>query len=195
MEAAEALSESIYDEDFDTLEKDYKSEIKKAFAGIEDELKELGEQSMKGFIEGLTENTDYMKGQVKEFLNGMIDTFRQELGIHSPSKVTMKLGAFTGEGFADGLKDMVKTVKKVAENIADTVTDTLDFGDMDGIKSLASVSASNGLNRAYGSNNAPTTQVINFNQTNNSPKALDRLTIYRQTNNLLFGAKVRLNNV
>lgn len=195
MEAAEALSESIYDEDFDKLEKDYKSEIKKAFAGIEDELKELGEQSMKGFIEGLTENTDYMKGAVKEFLDGMIDTFRRELGIHSPSKVTMKLGAFTGEGFADGLKDMVKTVKKVAENIADTVTDTLDFGDMDGIKSLASVSASNGVNRQNGANNTPTTQVINFNQTNNSPKALDRLTIYRQTNNLLFGAKVRLNDV
>ena len=39
------------------------------------------------------------------------------------------------------------------------------------------------------------TQIINFNQVNNSPKALDRLTIYRQTNNILFSAKVGLSNV
>ena len=107
----------------------------------------------------------------------------------------MKLGAFTGEGFADGLKDMISTVKKTAQQIADTVTNTLDFGDMGAVKSIASIPTSNGVNRQNGANNTPTTQVINFNQTNNSPKALDRLTIYRQTNNLLFGAKVRLNNV
>lgn len=195
MEAAEALSESIYDEDFDKLEKDYKKEIKKAFSGIEKELQDLGEQSMKGFLEGLTGNTDYVRGTVKEFLNGMIETFRQELGIHSPSKVTMKLGEFTGEGFVNGLKDMINTVKKTAQQIVDTVTDTLDFGDMGAVKSIASVSTSNGVSRQNEANNAPTTQVINFNQTNNSPKALDRLTIYRQTNNLLFGAKVRLNDV
>lgn len=39
------------------------------------------------------------------------------------------------------------------------------------------------------------TQNINFNQTINSPKAVDRLTLYRETNDLLFSAKVRLANV
>lgn len=41
-------------------------------------------------------------------------------------------------------------------------------------------------------NNSSTTsatQIYNFNQTNNSPKALDRLTIYRQTRNLMAMAK------
>lgn len=38
-------------------------------------------------------------------------------------------------------------------------------------------------------------QIINFNQTINSPKAVDRLTLYQETNNLLFSAKVRLGNV
>ena len=38
-------------------------------------------------------------------------------------------------------------------------------------------------------------QTVIFNQTINSPKAVDRLTLYRQTNSMLFGAKVRLNNV
>ena len=35
----------------------------------------------------------------------------------------------------------------------------------------------------------------NFNQTNNSPKALSRLEIYRQTKNQLFAAKGRLQYV
>lgn len=39
------------------------------------------------------------------------------------------------------------------------------------------------------------TQNVTFNQTINSPKAVDRLTVYRETNDLLFSAKVRLGNV
>ncbi len=38
-------------------------------------------------------------------------------------------------------------------------------------------------------------QNVTFNQYNNSPKAMDRLSVYRETNNLLFSAKVRLQNV
>ncbi len=195
MEAAQSLSENIYKDDFEKVKKDYKNEVKKAFSGIEKELQKLGEQSMKGFIEGLTADTDYMKGEVKKYIDEMIAAFRNELGIHSPSKVTMQLGRYTGEGFADGLKDMIKTVKKAAEQITDSVTDTLDFGDIGSFKSVANNYRGNSSNGVYGADNAVRTQVINFNQTNNSPKALDRLTIYRQTNNMLFGAKVRLNNV
>ena len=39
------------------------------------------------------------------------------------------------------------------------------------------------------------TQNVTFNQNINSPKAVDRLTLYRETNSLLFSAKVRLANV
>ena len=36
---------------------------------------------------------------------------------------------------------------------------------------------------------------VTYNQTINSPKAVDGMTIYRQTNSLLFASKVGLNNV
>ncbi len=39
------------------------------------------------------------------------------------------------------------------------------------------------------------TQTVNFYQTNNSPKAVDRLSVYRDTKSLLFGAKARLRHV
>ena len=59
-------------------------------------------------------------------------------------------------------------------------------------------SNANGLNGAItttGQESKEFNQYNTFNQYNNSPKALDRLSIYRDTNNLLFGAKVRLQNV
>lgn len=61
-------------------------------------------------------------------------------------------------------------------------------------------SANNGIsgvseNVVGNTENAKNVQNVTFNQYNNSPKALDRLTIYRDTNNMLFSAKVRLGNV
>ena len=50
-------------------------------------------------------------------------------------------------------------------------------------------------NQLAGIKNTSMTQTVTFNQTINSPKALDRLTLYRQTNSLLFNAKVRMANV
>lgn len=45
-----------------------------------------------------------------------------------------------------------------------------------------------------GTTNTRTANMV-FNQTINSPKALDRMTLYRETNSLLFTAKVREGNV
>ena len=46
-----------------------------------------------------------------------------------------------------------------------------------------------------GTGDVVNTQNVTFNQTINSPKAVDRLTLYRETNDLLFSAKVRMSNV
>ena len=153
-----------------------------------------GWQSFKGFLSGLTENTDYMEASVKTFIQGMIDTFKKQLKISSPSKVMENLGEFTGEGFADGLRDMVKTVQQAAKEITDSVKQSLDLGDMSTAKGIIS-RASGASGATGGAYVGDRSQNITFIQNNNSPKALDRLTIYRQTNGLLFSAKVGLSNV
>ncbi len=70
------------------------------------------------------------------------------------------------------------------------------------IEQLDVVGVKNALNRNVNSMNgiasagtSVETQNVTFNQYNTSPKALSRLDIYRQTNNLLFSAKVGLQNV
>ena len=125
----------------------------------------------------------------------MIDTFKQQLGIASPSKVMMKLGEYTGEGFADGMLKMVSIVKDAAKEITGTVKSSLDFTDTLSTAKNSLYSSQISSGRSAGSFAGTNTQIINFNQTNNSPKAIDRLTLYRETNNLLFSAKVGLSNV
>ena len=152
---------------------------------------------MQGFLSGLTTNTEYMESAVRTFVSGIIDQFKSQLGIASPSKVTMKLGELVGEGFADGILDMVNTVKDAAKEITDAVTDNLSLDqNLSTAKSaIYSATGAAGINRNAGSFMGDRTQIINFNQVNNSPKAIDRLTLYRQTNNMLFSAKVGLSNV
>ena len=95
------------------------------------------------------------------------------------------IGADGGNSLIDGLNSVMPDVS----------------GAIDGLKgSIASVNTGiGGVNVASAhagvSGNGSKQQTIIFNQTNNSPKALDRLSIYRQTNNMLFSAKVRLSNV
>ena len=42
---------------------------------------------------------------------------RAKAKIHSPSRVTMKLGSYWGEGFAIGISNMARDVKRSAENL------------------------------------------------------------------------------
>ncbi len=195
LKVSESLGKSVYKSDFDKVASNYSKAIQEAFKSLPKELEALGWDSLKGFLSGLTTNTDYMESSIRTFISGMIDTFKQQLGIASPSKVMMKLGEYTGEGFADGILKMVNVVKDAAKEITDTVSTSLDFTDTLSSAKGSIYAAQNTSNGSRGSFSGTNTQIINFNQTNNSPKAIDRLTLYRETNNLLFNAKVGLSNV
>ena len=81
MKVAESLAENIYENDFKNIADEYAEEIKDAMSKLPDLLEELGRESMEGFLEGLTVNTDYMTAQVRTFINGMVDTFKKQLNL------------------------------------------------------------------------------------------------------------------
>ena len=175
LEAAEKAGEKIYKQDFKQLSKDYKAEIKTAFKGLDKELQDLGTQAMKGFTKGLTKNTDYMSKEIKTFVKAMVNTFKTELKIKSPSRLTFGLGDFTGQGFVNGLKSTIDNVKKTAESMAQSVATPLDgiktnIGDM-----KAAVGDSNGL----ASQNSNVVNNYNLVQNNSSPKSLSALETYQ----------------
>lgn len=175
MEAAQSAGDKIYKQDFKQLSKDYKAEIKTAFKGLDKELEKLGTQAMKGFVSGLTTNTNYMSQEIKTYVKAMVNTFKKELKIKSPSRLTFGLGDFTGRGFVNGLKNTINDVKKVASNIAQSAAMPLqDFStDLNGIRST--VNGQNGANQT--TNNV--TNNYNLVQNNTSPKSLSALETYQ----------------
>lgn len=173
--AVQKTSKRMYKGDFAQMRKDYKREVASAFDGIDKELTELGKQAMKGFVNGLTKNTDYMTTAVKTYIKGMVDTFKKELDIHSPSKVTEQLGIYTGQGFADGLKDMIGYVKSSAKSLTDITG--VELSDV-------KYALSNPNYSGYGigvSGDTNTSVVNNYNlvQNNTSPKSLSALETYQ----------------
>lgn len=175
MSTAEQLAENIYKKDIDKVAKDYQTELNKALADLPKQLEELGNQSMQGFIDGLTKNTDYMSKEVKTFVKSMVANFKKELKIKSPSRVMMEIGDYTGEGFVNGLKDTVNSVKKVAQDMAQSVATPLD-----GIKTnIGSMKASVGDSNGLVPQSNTTINNYNLTQNNTSPKSLSALETYQ----------------
>lgn len=86
-------------------------------------------------------------------------------------------------GLADGINKSKKVVAKAVSGVADTMRVTLNSDlnyNLDGMTSaiMNGNSESSVVNNYYNNDNSRT-----VNQTNNSPKALSRLEIYRQTRN------------
>ena len=176
MRVSENVAESTYKKDFDTVASDYKKELKQAFAGLPKQLEELGVQSMKGFVNGLVKNTDYMDSEIKIFVNGMVDQFKDLLKIHSPSRVLFGLGDNSGEGFVEGLRNTISNAKRAAADIAKAVSVPME----DVSTSLASARASVGSSVAgYSGGTTNVTNNYNLVQNNNSPKSLSALETYR----------------
>lgn len=173
MEAASKNASAIYKNDFSNAAKDYKSEIDSAFKGIPAQLQDLGTEAMKGFVNGLTKNTDYMDSNVKTFIKGMVDQFKTQLKIKSPSRVMFGIGEFTGQGFDNGLMSMIKQVQNTARGLASAVTSPLTglTGDLSGIRS--------GIMSGAGAAGNSVVNNYNLVQNNTSPRALSALETYK----------------
>jgi TP901 family phage tail tape measure protein len=91
-----------------------------------------------------------------------------------------------GENGAEAIVPLERNTKWIARVVKEMVNQLDVTGARNAL--IGNVSAMNG-------NSAGMTQNVTFNQYNNSPKALSRLELYRQTNSLLFSAKVRMSNV
>lgn len=178
MEAAQQAADEIYKSDFEQISKDYEAEINTAFKDIPKQLQELGAEALKGFVTGLTSDTDYMSKEIKTFINGMVDQFRTQLQIRSPSRVMFSLGEFTGEGFSEGFGSVLTQVKNIASQIIDAAKQPLTGIETD-LSGIAG-SITQGSN-AIAAQNTSSRVVNNYNlvQNNNSPKPLSALETYQ----------------
>lgn len=167
MNLSEQLSKNLYKSDFDKVANDYDKAISSAFSGLDKKLEDLGKQCMSGFLNGFKGDTSYLTKEVKNVANSIINSFKDELKIKSPSRVFGEMGDFSAVGY---VQNFVKSMERAKDTLVNSVP-------VQAIKKATADIKADGLG------NAANTKIVNFNQTINSPKPLSRLDIYRQTKN------------
>lgn len=169
----------------------------------------VGENFISGLIEGLENNSliNQLIDSASSVAGTIVDTVKDFLGIHSPSRKGRWLSEMFGEGLVVGAENSEKSVANAYENTAEkayksankVLNKSLELDPIftDGLRqaraNLANVnkSVSNATqDKDNGTVNNNTTINNTFNQTNNSPTPLSRMDIYRDTKNLIKQIKV-----
>jgi hypothetical protein len=130
-------------------------------------------------------------GSVADSVTEVADTIRSFLHFSVPD-----VGPLTDfedwmpdfmKGLADGINKSKKYVETAVSGVADAMQLSMQSGlemNVDGISGAMINGGTQPVINNYTTNNNQT-----FNQTNNSPKAVNRYEIYRQTKNLIHTVK------
>lgn len=156
---------------------------------------------------------------IEKFGNKLLDRLKKSLKEESPSKATDQMGQYLMEGIPQGINKKKNSVLKSVSDAGKSILTAFNaglsgkssiggygegknslFGRVQSIKSglagfNSSMAGSTLINGDTSSESTSNSKNITFNQTINSPKPLDSLTIYQGTNSMLFAAKVRMNDV
>lgn len=135
---------------------------------IPNKIKTIGGDVIAGLWNGMNDKIQWLKDKISSFVGNVADWLKEFFGISSPSKLMAdEVGKWLPEGIAVGIS---KNAKSVLGAMKDLTMDAVD-GARSGLDT-GNATLGGGV-------------VNNFYQTNNSPKALSRLEIYRQSKNLL----------
>lgn len=184
LKVSEQVSKTYYKSQIDLLKKNFTTKVNKQLKTLKTDLKEIGKQSVEGFIKGFESKSGKASKYVENWAKGIIKAIKKEWKIHSPSRVSKYelMGNFM-QGMIDGVAIKARKVTNTIRDFTSGIVDSAN-SSISGIR--GGMSSSNASSSTNVSNNTAT---YNFYQTNNSPKALSRLEIYRQGKNLLKFAK------
>lgn len=85
-------------------------------------LFEIGKNIIQGMIDGVGSMATALMDKMKAIGDGITDKIKTILGIHSPSRVMMDVGFYTGEGLAQGIESTQARVTAASTGLADDVT-------------------------------------------------------------------------
>lgn len=88
----------------------------KFFEGVD--LKQIGKDIIQGLIDGIGSMAKDVWDKAVGIANSIGKAIKDTLDMHSPSKVTMQLGKWTGEGFSIGLESTVSRIESVSNKLA-----------------------------------------------------------------------------
>lgn len=109
--AANNVATRFYRDQVQKIKDDYTQKITKALNEAKKQIETIGKQTMQGFVKGM-KSVNWAK-DIKSIANDIINSFKKQLKIKSPSKVFMEMGEYSGEGYTIGLADELKGVASI----------------------------------------------------------------------------------
>lgn len=94
----------------------------KVISGVKDkfgEMKNAGINFVMGFVNGIKDKAEAAVQAAADMGKKAVGAVKKFLNIHSPSRVMLEIGAFTGEGFVNGIDSMQKQVQAAADGLAE----------------------------------------------------------------------------
>lgn len=104
-----------------------------------DEFIKIGKNVIFGFIEGVKGNIPKIISNMTKFASYIVDTVKDYLGIHSPSKVFMYIGLMCISGLIAGLATGYGPIKMSITNLIDWITDAFKKVDWDKVFVVAAL--------------------------------------------------------
>lgn len=181
--ASKKVANTYYAERVKQIKDNYTKQVKTVMAGLEKQLENIGENAMKGFVKGFNSKSAELNKSAKQLKKTLVSSIKKELGIHSPSKVMdREAGVFIIPGLTKGIERKLPALRQMMQRVRENVVNP-----MKNAATTANLDVATRGARSIEKAAAATTNTYNFYQTNNSPKALSRWEIYRQSRNLLGG--------
>lgn len=181
------------------------SAVINGISSLPSQVMSIGKNIVSGIWNGISGAAGWLTKKIKNFASNIVDGIKGFFGIKSPSRVMRdQVGKFLPAGIGEGIKANTKAaVKQVKAMSSRVLSEASKMNDQLGIQQMkANLTAaagtlkskvSSGLQRANDS--LQQTKEIVFNQYNNSPKALSRIDLYRQTKTQLIAGKEKLKYV
>lgn len=89
---------------------------------LPDKMTEIGKHIVEGIWNGIKNAQGWIKEQIKKFSNGVVDGFKDSLGIHSPSRrVRDEVGKYVPKGFAVGIEANTSSAIKAIDDMNDKI--------------------------------------------------------------------------
>lgn len=181
--ASKKVANTYYAERVKQIKDNYTKQVKTVMAGLEKQLENIGENAMKGFVKGFNSKSAELNKSAKQLKKTLVSSIKKELGIHSPSKVMdREAGVFIIPGLTKGIERKLPALRQMMQRVRENVVNPMKNAATTANLDVAARGA-----RSIEKAAAATANTYNFYQTNNSPKALSRWDIYRQSRNLLGG--------
>ena len=106
-----------------------------ATAGLPEEFKEIGKNTIAGMIAGLTEKSGELYQTMTEIIRQAIQSAKEEAQIHSPSRAMMSIGSYMMKGLGIGIENMQDYVETIAGKSAASLMDVFHTS-LGGINSI-----------------------------------------------------------